>query len=279
MTIDSHANIAAALAAFQASIPSVVKGQQATVTPKDGGRSYTYEYADLAVITPIAMPLLGQHGLSFTSRPTLMGPAFVLEYALMHETGESLEGVYPLPDPVTTKPQTLGSAITYARRYAFCAVTGIAPGGDDDDAQAANGDSASAVKASAARKPAAGRKPRAQAQVDVPVPVAATNWTLQIADATTVEDLRKIHGKVEGAGELGVQFDQAHRANVEQLAEQHGLDKPPATVTVAQMLGAVRKAIESKPEPVESEPSAEDIPAALADWNVVEIPTDEEPEP
>ena len=39
--------------------------------------------------------------------------------------------------PQSGSPQDIGKAITYARRYALCAVTGLAPGGDDDDGKSA----------------------------------------------------------------------------------------------------------------------------------------------
>jgi hypothetical protein len=63
---------------------------------------------------------------------------FVLAYRLGHVDGGEICGFYPLG---TGTPQQLGSAITYARRYCLCAVTGVAPGGEDDDgAQAERAD-------------------------------------------------------------------------------------------------------------------------------------------
>ena len=59
----------------------------------------------------------------------------VLETILMHISGEFISGRYPIR-PVKTDPQSTGSAITYARRYAFSAITGIAA--DDDDGNAAS---------------------------------------------------------------------------------------------------------------------------------------------
>jgi hypothetical protein len=56
----------------------------------------------------------------------------VLIYELLHVSGQSREGVYPLPERGT--PQEIGGAITYARRYCLCAVTGVAPDDDDNDA-------------------------------------------------------------------------------------------------------------------------------------------------
>lgn len=125
-------NLGKALAAFQAEAPRVGKGNVANAG------TYQYRYADLADINEAVLPLLGKHGLSFSSKPTLSDGRFVLAYTLRHASGEEDGGEYPLPDPTKTSAQQIGSAISYARRYTFCAITGIAPGGDDDDgAQAA----------------------------------------------------------------------------------------------------------------------------------------------
>ena len=59
----------------------------------------------------------------------------VLAYSLLHKSGGAVAGEYPLPRDGS--PQAIGSALTYARRYALCAVTGVAPGGSDDDGAAA----------------------------------------------------------------------------------------------------------------------------------------------
>lgn len=132
-----HENLATALAAFQAELPKLAKDQSAKVTGEtnDGRKiSYSYGYAGLDTVTEEVSPALGKHGLSFTAFPTMLDNGiFVLFYALLHEAGEVREGTWPLPDPMRTKPQQLGSAITYARRYAFMAVTNTFPGGEDDD--------------------------------------------------------------------------------------------------------------------------------------------------
>lgn len=119
-----------ALAEVQKALPDIKAGQTANAG------SYSYKYADLADINPKILPLLGKNGLSWTTRPTMHFDRFVLLYELRHESGEMIDGLYPLSDRGT--PQDLGKAITYARRYALCAVTGIAAGGDDDDGQSAS---------------------------------------------------------------------------------------------------------------------------------------------
>jgi hypothetical protein len=119
----------AALASVQAQLPKIGKGQTA-----DTGK-YTYRYADLADVSQEILPRLGAAGLAFTSRPTILDGQFVLAYSLVHFSGEREDGIYPLPSSGT--PQQIGSAITYARRYCLCAVTGVAPDSDDDDGAAA----------------------------------------------------------------------------------------------------------------------------------------------
>jgi hypothetical protein len=118
--------LAEALVLLQAQLPEVAK----TADAQYG------KYADLTVVSRALLPLLASCGLSWTCCPTARndGGRFVLDYALKHVSGEEISGLYPLP--TTGSPQQIGSAITYARRYALCAVTGLAPGGDDDDGQA-----------------------------------------------------------------------------------------------------------------------------------------------
>ena len=125
--------LAAALAAFQAELPRIGKGNRATVKSEKG--QYSYNFADLADVSAVVLPAIAKHGLSWLAKPTLVGDRFVLAYKLKHVSGEEETGEYPLPSP-TAPPQQLGSAITYARRYTLCSATGAAPD-EDDDGQAA----------------------------------------------------------------------------------------------------------------------------------------------
>jgi len=128
----SEAAFAQALATVQAAMPKVGKPNTATIAKKAGG-TYTYKYADLADIFEKVMPLLAANGLAWIATPTLShGDAFVLRYALLHKDGHRETGEYPLPHPSSGAAQDIGSAITYARRYAFCAQVGVATDEDDD---------------------------------------------------------------------------------------------------------------------------------------------------
>lgn len=130
--------LAKALAAFHKNLPDVHKG---SVNP-----AFKSRYADLADIVKVVLPKLAEHGLAWVARPLLTGEGFVLAYSLTHVSGESVEGTWPLPDPSKAKPQELGSALTYARRYTLSSVTGISPDDDDDGNAASSKGAPRAVK-------------------------------------------------------------------------------------------------------------------------------------
>jgi hypothetical protein len=93
-------------------------------------------YADLAAIRDAVIPSLARHGIAMT-QTTDFSPdvGFVLITTLTHSSGQFLDSYYPLPNDVS-KPQVMGSAMTYARRYSLAAICGIAAE-EDDDANAA----------------------------------------------------------------------------------------------------------------------------------------------
>jgi ERF superfamily len=127
-----HKGLADALAAFQAEAPTFTKNKTATVKTKTGGE-YSYKYADLGDILPAVRPLLAQHGLSWSAKPSQAETGeLTLRYQLAHTSGEKDAGEMPLGVARDCRPQELGSAITYARRYALTAQLNLATEEDDD---------------------------------------------------------------------------------------------------------------------------------------------------
>ena len=126
-----------ALTALQSNLPHIGKGQTAKVPMKAGG-SYTYTYADLSDIAAAILPLLSKNGLAFTSAGVMTETGFVLRSSLVHVAGHREVSNYPLPDVSRSTPQDIGGAMTYGRRYSLCCLTGVTPGGDDDDARSAS---------------------------------------------------------------------------------------------------------------------------------------------
>lgn len=134
---DIPATLDEAMAIFQANLPSIPKDETARIPPKDGKAGFAYGYAALDTVSEKVLRALGALGVSWRTRPTLDEHGrFVLEYRLRHICGEEEVGVWPLTG---STPQQQGSSITYARRYALMAVTGVFPAREDDDGAAASG--------------------------------------------------------------------------------------------------------------------------------------------
>lgn len=107
------------------------------------------KYADLPAVIDAVRPALTKHGLSVTQTTRITeGGGLILVTTLHHTSGETLSGEYPLP---VGKPQEMGSAITYARRYSLSALCCIAAD-EDDDANAAEGAGQTASKPNPAAK-------------------------------------------------------------------------------------------------------------------------------
>ena len=114
-----------AIAAVQSEMPILRKTQTANVG------KYEYKYIPLEDIWATLQPILAKHGLAVTN--TMDG--CVMKAHVFHvETGESISCGFPI-DP-KLPPQSLGSAYTYARRYALCALLQIVADKDDDGAAA-----------------------------------------------------------------------------------------------------------------------------------------------
>lgn len=94
------------------------------------------KYADLAAVREATLPALNKHGLSLTQCTVMRDGALILLTILWHQSGEQITSEYPLPNE-PNKPQIMGSATTYARRYCWAAMCGIASD-EDDDAEAAH---------------------------------------------------------------------------------------------------------------------------------------------
>ena len=178
MAATKHENLTAALAAFHTDLPKVGKNK---INPH-----FKSKYAGLDDIAEAVLPALGKHGLAFVAAPTLTEHGFALVCTLKHETGGQVAGSWPLPSG--GKPQDLGSALTYARRYMLTALTGVAPDEDDDGNGAQNTTRETPVRRAAA-KPA-----------ERPAP--PENWRDKVAAAQTVDELGTMFQSAQAAGWL-----------------------------------------------------------------------------
>ena len=121
----ARAKLYEAIAAVQAEMPKMKK----TATANTG--KFAYKYITLDAIWEAIRPLLTKHGLIAIN--TMDGQ--MLNTSLIHvATGEAVSCGFPIN--INQPPQQLGSAFTYARRYALCALLQIVADDDDDGAAA-----------------------------------------------------------------------------------------------------------------------------------------------
>lgn len=136
---ESIANLAAAMAAAQGEMGSAIKGAS--------NPFFKSKYADLgSVIQAIKAPFAA-HGLSFVQFPVSGENSVGVATRLMHSSGEWLEQEYYIPLG-KMDAQSVGSCLSYARRYSLQSIAGI-PSADDDGNAATQAKPESVTKAQA----------------------------------------------------------------------------------------------------------------------------------
>ena len=129
--------IAAALAKAQGELSNPEKSLIASIRspfPREGDR--TFRYASLASGLDIVRKSLGQHEIATVQTTAIDQDSgqIWLTTLLAHASGEWISSDWPVCSASeTATPHRMGSALTYARRYALFALVGIA-GEDDLDA-------------------------------------------------------------------------------------------------------------------------------------------------
>jgi hypothetical protein len=121
-------DLAAALAKAQGEITGALKDS--------ANPFFKSKYADLASCWDACRAPLSKNGLSIVQGLNVTEGHLYLQTRLMHATGQWISSTTPVT-PKDDTPQGMGSALTYARRYALTAMVGVAQ--VDDDANAASG--------------------------------------------------------------------------------------------------------------------------------------------
>lgn len=168
-TSDEIGQLTAALAAARDEFKPVVKD---ATNP-----FFKAKYADLAGVIESTSPALSKNKLAVIQSPRMANGHVIVTTLLAHASGEWIKDELELP---TTKydAQGAGSAITYARRYAYQAIVGVAA--EDDDGNAASEKSPTFTKSGDGTfskqesKPAKKSSPPVKAQ-PAPSPAAPSN--------------------------------------------------------------------------------------------------------
>ena len=129
-TSDTIEALAAALSAAQATMRAAKK---TSTNPH-----FRSKYADLAQCIAAARQPLADNGLAVVQGIEANEAGDVVCVTrLLHSSGQWIEAATTVPVGQKRTAQAVGSATTYARRYALCGMVGLAS--DDDDGQGASG--------------------------------------------------------------------------------------------------------------------------------------------
>ena len=154
--------LAAALAAAQAQIEGAKKDS--------ANPFFKSTYADLASVWAACRKPLTDHGLAVLQAPVGIGTVTTM---LLHKSGQWVKATCSA-DPKDHGPQSIGSVLTYLRRYALSGFAGVPQIDDDGNAgQKANGHHAPPPAREPGDEPPDEREPR-QERIAQPAPGSPT---------------------------------------------------------------------------------------------------------
>lgn len=92
-------------------------------------------YATLEAISEACLHLLNKNGIAVSQTTMHLSSSTDVSLCttLMHSSGQWIQSVYPV-HPTKNDPQSLGSALSYARRYSLAAIAGVTVSDDDGEA-------------------------------------------------------------------------------------------------------------------------------------------------
>lgn len=191
--------LAAALAKVQAELPDIERDRTVTVETKKGDE-YSYSYVTLANLSKTVLPLLAKHGLAFACMPGAGSDGKMsLRYALLHESGERLDGEFPISGEGGI--QMVGGRITYSRRYCLAALVGVAAD-EDDESRFHDTGPGTAQRAAKPRKAAAATTPPAKTAARKTAASAPPPLPNENSDAMTAAQRGKLMALF---GDLGIE--------------------------------------------------------------------------
>lgn len=115
---------------------ATAQGELENASKNSSNPHFKSRYADLAEVLNTVRPVFASHGLSITQHPDYVDGIVEVETMLLHSSGQYMVSSVKVPTQ-KMDAQGVGSAITYARRYALSAIAGVAQ--EDDDAESAVG--------------------------------------------------------------------------------------------------------------------------------------------
>lgn len=189
--------LAAALAKAQGQMLAVAKDAVNTYFEK--------KYATLAAVWETIREPLSSNGLSVIQAVQHVAPVIdangelaarekvLLETTLLHESGQFITSslpIYPVPDNKgVVTPQSIGSAVSYARRYSLMALVGVAAADEDDDGNGASGNNTETRAPQSSERSSAPQQPRATSNDEAQVSLALKNSLSKLNDVYDISRL------------------------------------------------------------------------------------------
>jgi len=99
---------------------------------------FNSSYADLNTCFNACRDALGSNGIAITQYGVRTKDGWQLKTMLLHISGQYLSGMLPLILGTKKNMQEVGSAVTYARRFALCSMVGLAQEDDDGNSISRN---------------------------------------------------------------------------------------------------------------------------------------------
>ena len=178
--------IAGAIAEAQGKLKTLAKERTVKI-PTKSGTGYSYNYADLVTVWNEIRPICSAGKIAVIQLPLQDGELVGVSTMLAHESGQWIRSTL-WAMPVDSTPQSVGSVVTYLRRYGLSAMLGLVADDDTD------GHSGYTTQPQAEQK----QKPPAQAQKPIEKPQPAP-VVLSDQQAALKADMKKLGAHHAGA--------------------------------------------------------------------------------
>jgi hypothetical protein len=203
------ADLAAALIEVQKEVPKIPKTSD--------NPFFKSKYADLADVKTLADPIITKHGLAVTQWPSSNDKGDTLVTMLLHRSGQFIKSEMQL-HLTKSDAQGQGSALTYARRYAYMASLGLVADADDD------GNRASQTQSSdAGSRP----KPKTTKKANPETGELEHNMTKAMLDKIAGPDRQKFMDEAEKKHKIKIgAVPESKRADVEKMIDDWSAGRP-----------------------------------------------------
>ena len=152
-------------------VGALAKARTAMENPSKSAQGNRGQYADLPAVCDAVSEALSKHDLIITQPTCVREGTHYLVTLLAHKSGQWMRGYCELnADDMAkgSRDQSLGSSMTYMRRYSLASICGVAPGSEVDlDAPAITRNTGDYSSRSGRRPQKPERKKKAATKVDL----------------------------------------------------------------------------------------------------------------